>query len=159
MWARGPSLMDGYLDDPEATRAALVDGWLDTGDLGFLLAGELYLTGRARDILILRGRNHSPEEVEQAVGKVPGIAPGAAAAVSHRAPGEKSERLFVFVEAARGAVECGLATACRRELLAATGLAADEVIVLPAGGLPRTSSGKIRRRAALERHLGDRERE
>ena len=125
--------------------------WLDTGDRGFLLGGELYLTGRARDLLILRGRNHSPEEVERVLAGVPGISSGGTAAVSHRGAGEESERLFVFVESA--AANGGLAEACRRELLAATGLAADEVVVLAPGDLPRTSSGKIRRGAALERHL------
>ena len=63
-WVRGPWLMREYLGRPEATRAVLVDGSLDTGDEGFLLRGELYLTGRAKDLLIVRGRNHAPEEVE-----------------------------------------------------------------------------------------------
>ena len=68
VFVRGPSLMDGYLGQPEATAAALHDGWLDTGDLGFVFDGELFLTGRRKDVLILRGRNHAPEEVEHARG-------------------------------------------------------------------------------------------
>jgi fatty-acyl-CoA synthase len=79
---RGPSLMAGYLDQPEATAAALRDGWLDTGDLGFLHEGSLFLTGRAKDVLILRGRNHSPHEVEDAVAAVDGVRAGCAVAVS-----------------------------------------------------------------------------
>ena len=66
VWAHGPGIMQGYLDDPEATSKILVDGWLDTGDEGFLWDGELYLTGRAKDLIILRGRNHDPAVIEQA---------------------------------------------------------------------------------------------
>ena len=162
VWVRGPSLMSGYLGDPRATAETLVEGWLDTGDLGFLLDGELYLTGRAKDVLILAGRNHPPEEIERAVTRVPGVAAGGAAAVTHLGPGDAGERLLVFVELERPGLglaaeevngTASLGEACRRELLAATGLAADEVVVLSAGALPRTSSGKIRRRAALEQHL------
>ncbi|MBD3854232.1 MAG: AMP-binding protein, partial [Acidobacteria bacterium] len=64
---RGPSLMEGYLGLERATARVMMAGWLDTGDLGFIAEGDLYLTGRAKDILILRGRNHSPVEVEHAV--------------------------------------------------------------------------------------------
>jgi hypothetical protein len=78
----GPSLMEGYLHQPEATAAVLRDGWLDTGDLGFVHDGLLFLTGRAKDVLILHGRNHSPHEVEDAVGVVPGVRAGCAIAVS-----------------------------------------------------------------------------
>lgn len=153
VWVRGPSLMDGYLGDPEATRKALADGWLDTGDRGFLLDGELYLTGRDRDVLILRGRNHSPEEVERVVGRLPGVTAGGAAAVSYLSSKDKSERLIVFIESEQKRDRRALGAACGREILAAIGLVADEVVVLAPGDLPRTSSGKIRRQAALERYL------
>ena len=159
--ARGPSLMDGYLNAPEATVRALRDGWLDTGDLGFLLDGELFLTGRAKDVLILRGRNYAPEGVEQAVHALGGVRSGCVVAVSHLFEGADSERLLVFVERSRDAGNGGresagddLVNACRREILTATGLEADEVIVLSPGTLPRTSSGKLRRGETLRRHLG-----
>jgi len=153
---RGPSLMEGYLDQPEATARAMRDGWLDSGDLGFLKDGELYLTSRAKDVLILRGRNHAPEEVERAVGDVPGVRTGCAVAVSHLPEGEASEALLVFVEARRGARAAEyetIAEGCARAVLAATGLAARRVVVLEPGALPRTSSGKLRRAEALRRHL------
>ncbi|HEX6863871.1 MAG TPA: AMP-binding protein, partial [Thermoanaerobaculia bacterium] len=82
VWIQGPSLMDGYLNAPEATARALRDGWLDTGDLGFLRGGELYLTGRAKDVIILRGRNYAPEEIERSLESVPGVRTGCAVAVS-----------------------------------------------------------------------------
>jgi acyl-CoA synthetase (AMP-forming)/AMP-acid ligase II len=156
LWVAGPSLMTGYLGRPEATAEALRAGWLDTGDLGFLLGGELYLTGRAKDVIVLRGRNHAPEELEHAAAGVPGARPGCAVAASWLPEGEDAERLLLFVEAARdagAAVRAALPAACRDAALAATGLEPDRVIVLAPGTLPRTSSGKLRRRETLRRHL------
>jgi acyl-CoA synthetase (AMP-forming)/AMP-acid ligase II len=156
LWVRGPSLMRGYLDQDEATAAAVVAGWLDTGDVGFLRGGELYLTGRAKDLLILRGRNHAPEEVERAVAEVPGVRRGGVAAASFLPEGASGEVLFLWVEV-RGAVgaaeRAALPEACRRAVLVATGLAVDEVVPLAPGTLPRTSSGKLRRQETLRLHL------
>ncbi len=152
VWIQGPSLMEGYLDDPEATARTLRDGWLDTGDLGFLAGGELYLTGRAKDVVILRGRNHSPEEIERAVEGIPGVRTGCVVAASWLPEDAEGERLALFVEAARSAGPEELAElpeACRAAVLGAAGLAVDEVEILPPGTLPRTSSGKLRRAETL----------
>jgi len=153
---RGPSLMTAYLGQPEATARALRDGWLDTGDLGFLHRGELHLTGRAKDVLIVRGANHAPEELEHAVDAVPGVRTGCSAAVCHAPVGADREQLVLFVERtpeARGAVLEALPGACKQAVLAAAGLELDAVLVLAPGTLPRTSSGKIRRQEALRQHL------
>jgi acyl-CoA synthetase (AMP-forming)/AMP-acid ligase II len=153
---RGPSLMEEYLGRPEDTAAVLRDGWLDTGDLGFIHAGELYLTGRAKDVLILNGRNHAPSEVEHAVDRVAGVRTGCAVAASWRPDEADREWLVVLVEAARGVAGnqwATIARECVAEVRAATGLSADRVEVLPPGTLPRTSSGKLRRREALRRWL------
>jgi fatty-acyl-CoA synthase len=151
---RGPSLMEGYLGLERATARAMSDGWLDTGDFGFIADGNLYLTGRAKDVLILRGRNHSPVEVEHAVDTVEGVRTGCAAAASFMPEGADHEQLVVMVEAGKG-VSAGqyprIAEEVSRAVLAATALEADCVEVLEPGTLPRTSSGKIRRREALER--------
>ncbi len=156
VWVRGPSLMEGYLGRPEETARVLVDGWLDTGDLGFVHGGDLFLTGRAKDVVILRGRNHSPAEIEQAVEGVPGVRRGCAVAVSHAGAGDDTERLLLFVEAdreaAREVVEA-LPGACAGAVRAATALSTGEVVVLEAGTLPRTSSGKLRRGETLRRWL------
>lgn len=144
---RGPSVMVGYLNQPERTAQTLVDGWLDTGDLGFLHEGELFVTGRSKDLLILRGRNHAPHEVEQAVDSVDGVRVGCAAAVSFLPEGGDHERLLLFVEAKDPAP--GLEQRCAAAVLTRTHLAVDEVILLEPGTLPRTSSGKIRRAEAL----------
>ena len=82
VWVRGPSLMEGYFGRPEASAKALVDGWLDTGDLGFLRDGELFLTGRAKDLVIVRGKNAAPEEIERLALTAPGARAGCAVAVS-----------------------------------------------------------------------------
>ncbi len=156
VWVRGPSLMEGYLGRPRATARALVDGWLDTGDLGFLLHGELYLTGRAKDVVILRGRNHSPAQIEHAMEGVAGFRPGCAVAVSHLPEGAETERLLLFVEAAGDASREereALPAACSRAVLGGTNLAVDRVVVVEPGTLPRTSSGKLRRGETLKRHL------
>lgn len=156
VFVRGPSLMEGYLGQPEATARALVGGWLATGDLGFLCGGELYLTGRAKEVLILRGRNHAPDEVERAAFAVAGVRAGCAAAASYLPEGSPGEVLVLMVETRRGVGESEhprIAAECRREALAATGLEAERVVVLPPGTLPRTSSGKIRRSEALRRLL------
>ncbi|HNC97462.1 MAG TPA: fatty acyl-AMP ligase [Myxococcota bacterium] len=152
VFAKGPSLMEGYLGQPEASAQALVDGWLDTGDLGFVWEGELYLVGRAKDVLILRGRNHPPHPVEQAADDLPGVRSGCAAAVSYRPEGSDQELLLLFVEH-KAEVEAAELQALPERVLAAvlqqTGLRVDEVILLEPGTLPRTSSGKIRRSATL----------
>jgi fatty-acyl-CoA synthase len=149
---RGPSMMEGYLGRDRATEEVMRDGWLDTGDLGFMVEGELYLSGRAKDVLILRGRNHSPVEVEHAVDRVDGVRVGCAAAVSYLPEEADSEVLVVLVEARQGESPDRfpqIAGAAGRAVRAATGLDPDHVEVLEPGTLPRTSSGKIRRREAL----------
>jgi len=156
IWVRGPSLMEGYLDRPEATSRALVDGWLDTGDLGFLHQGQLFLTGRAKDVVILRGRNYPPDEIEHAAGRVQGVRTGCVVATSWLPDDGEREELFVFAEHAKGVSEeerKAIPEACHREVAAATGLDPDHVVVLEPGTIPRTSSGKLRRRETLDRHL------
>lgn len=163
--ARGESIMQGYLDRPEATARALRHGWLDTGDRGFLQDGELFLVGREKDLLILRGRNHPPQAVEQAVDTLPGARRGCAVAVSHL-PEETSspetpsatEELLLFVEHAKDADPSEVEALPERAVeavLATEGLRPDRVLVLSPGTLPRTSSGKLRRAETLRRHLAN----
>jgi acyl-CoA synthetase (AMP-forming)/AMP-acid ligase II len=152
VWIAGPSLMEGYLDDPAATARALRDGWLDTGDLGFLQDGELFLTGRAKDVVILNGRNYAPDEIERAVDGLPGVRTGCAIAASWLPENAEGEVLALFVEAARDAAEDDLAALperCREAVLGATGLLVGRIEILDPGTLPRTSSGKLRRGEAL----------
>ena len=156
VWVRGPSLMEGYLGQPEATAAVFENGWLDTGDEGLLHRGELYLTGRAKDMLILRGRNLAPQIVEQAVDSVPGVRTGCSVAVSWMPEDGESEELVLLVESQRDASPeelTALPEACRKVLLVAAGVAPERVELLAPGTLPRTSSGKLRRQEALRLYL------
>jgi fatty-acyl-CoA synthase len=156
---RGPSLMSGYFGQAEATARVLHDGWLDTGDLGFVSMGELFITGRTKDMLLLRGRNYAPDDLERAVDALPNVRTGCVVAVSWLPEGADGERLLVLVEARRGLPRAEfpiLAKECAASIITATGLAPDRVVVLEPGTLPRTSSGKLRRRAALQQYLAGR---
>jgi len=153
VWVSGPSLMQGYHGLPEATAEALRDGWLDTGDTGFLHEGELYLYGRAKDAIVIRGCNHAPQDVEQALDGLEGARAGCCAALG--VLGERGEELVVLVERAGGArgPDAALAERAARRVAERTGLVAARVLVLEPGTLPRTSSGKLRRAEARRRLL------
>ena len=153
IWVRGPSIMVGYLDDEAATARAIVDGWLDTGDLGFVREGELFVHGRAKDVIVVRGANHAPDEVEAALAGIPAVRPGCAAALGFD-PDGTGEELLVLAERAPGVVDDAAAEeAIRRAVTERTGLAPHTVRLVAPGTLPRTSSGKLRRQEALRRFL------
>jgi acyl-CoA synthetase (AMP-forming)/AMP-acid ligase II len=153
---RGPSLMEGYLDRPEETRKVIQNEWLKTGDLGFIHGGELFISGRAKDVLILRGQNHDPAELEDAVNSVERIRSGCAVAASWLPPDADGEVLVLIVEARAGvpmSQYASLAKACSAAVVARTSLLPDHVEIVSPGTLPRTSSGKKRRAEALDRFL------
>jgi fatty-acyl-CoA synthase len=154
IWVRGPALMRGYLGDPAGTAAVLRDGWLDTGDLGFVADGELFVHGRAKDVVIVRGANHAPDEFEAPLALVPGLRAGCAVAAGF-SPEAGGEALLVLAERAREADQddAALEARVRRAVLEGTGVAPHTVRILAPGTLPRTSSGKLRRREALRRFL------
>jgi len=158
IFVRSSSLMVGYLGDVEATARALRGGWLDTGDLGFVLDGALHVHGRAKDVVIVRGANHAPEEFEAALEGVRGLRPGCAVAVG--LPGDDgAERLAILAERGHGAParDAGaIADAIGRAVRERSGIAPDEIRVLAPGTLPRTSSGKLRRGEAQRRLLAGR---
>ncbi len=148
--ARGPSIMEGYLGQPEATRAALDGGWLDTGDLGFVQDGELVVCGRAKDVVVLRGANHSPQEFEDALDGVKGVRAGCAVALGFVPPGGDGEELALLVETTADAAP-DLVDRIRAAVAEHTGIRPHTVELLVPGTLPRTSSGKLRRSEALRR--------
>ncbi len=143
IFVRGPSVMKGYYANPEATRSTLIDGWLDTGDLGFVQDGELFVTGRAKDLVILRGKNYAPQEFEDALDGVDGVRPGCAAAIGF--PTAEGEELVLLVETDGPADVDRI----RSRVLEQTGVRPWEIHLLTPGTLPRTSSGKLRRGEAL----------
>lgn len=142
---RGPSVMSGYHADADATSRALRDGWLHTGDMGFLADGELFVTGRLKSVLIRAGEKYHAEDLERAAERVRGVRPGCSAAFAReRSP---AEEVVVIVE--RAARETAAPEAIAREVAdtvrRAEGIAADVVHVVSPGQVPKTSSGKVQR--------------
>ena len=152
---RGPSATRGYFERPQAT-ATLFDGdWLETGDRAFLDGGELFVTGRSKDLIIRAGRNIHPAELEDAIGNLDGIRKGHVAAFGVHDVESGTERLVVMAETRRRRPEALAALrsaidACATTLLDAP---ADEVALVPPNAVLRTSSGKIRRAASREVYL------
>jgi acyl-CoA synthetase (AMP-forming)/AMP-acid ligase II len=150
IYARGPSVMDEYLGQPEATRAVLDGGWLDTGDLGFVQDGELVVCGRVKDVVVLRGANHAPQEFEDALDGVVGVRTGCAVALGFVPPGGDGEELLLLVETTPEPAP-DLVDRIRATVAERTGVRPHTVQLLAPGTLPRTSSGKLRRSEALQR--------
>jgi len=152
---RGPSATRGYFNNPQAT-AQLIDGeWLDTGDLGYLADQELYITGRAKDLIIRGGHNIHPHELEEAVGEVSGVRRGCVAVFGVPDERNATERVIVLAETREqdGERRAQLRATISRlanDLLAAP---ADEVVLAPPGSVLKTSSGKIRRAATRDSFL------
>lgn len=143
---RGPSVTPGYIHDPEATRAArTADGWLRTGDLGYLSAGRLFLCGRIKDVIIVRGRNVHAHDIEALASKMPDVRTGNVVAFGAPAPDGAEARLVVVAEARQPDASGAIARAVRGHVHEALGVVVDEVVVVPPGTLPKTSSGKLRR--------------
>ena len=147
---RGPSVSPGYYGDPESTNASIRNGWLDTGDLGFICDNDLFITGRTKDIIIIRGQNIAPQALETLVSDLPDIRTGCVAAVSRFVRGQ-GEQLIILAERDRYATRSdeSLERTVREHIITATGLNPHIVRILAPGTLPRTSSGKLRRSDAL----------
>ena len=147
VFVRGPGVMAGYLDREEATREVIdPDGWLNTGDSGFIYDGELYLCGREKDLIIIRGRNHDPSLVEQSLDGLAGIRTGCVAAFATYDEEANTECLVVVAEVRDEEwVDPMLEDHARRRIQSQTGLSVSSLVLVAAGTLPRTSSGKIRR--------------
>jgi fatty-acyl-CoA synthase len=146
---RGPSMMKGYEGNAEATRAiTLADGFLDSGDLGYVADGELHVTGRIKDLIIKGGRNLVPQEIETAAASVEGIRKGCVAAFGVSKPGAGTESVVVAAETRATDTETHdrLVAAVNERVADATGVPPDAVVLVPPGAIPKTSSGKIQRR-------------
>jgi fatty-acyl-CoA synthase len=139
---RGPSVASGYYQEPELTSESFRDGWLHTGDLGYLEEGRLYVCGRIKDIIIIRGRNFYPQDIEWVTSDLPGVRRGNAVAFGVEVSGE--EQLVVCAEAFQ-AEAGGLSEAIRQAVTDQLGLTVHRVEIVPQGALPRTSSGKPQR--------------
>jgi acyl-CoA synthetase (AMP-forming)/AMP-acid ligase II len=167
IWVAGDNVCAGYWQQPDRTEATFdgqivgastgtpAGGWLRTGDLGFMSEGELFIVGRIKDVVIIRGRNHYPDDIEATIQEITGAR---AAAISVQ--NDSAEQLVVIAEvktpadAGQDAVET--LTRMEREVRSAIsrshGLSATELVLVPRGSIPITTSGKIRRNSCAERY-------
>jgi fatty-acyl-CoA synthase len=151
---RGTSVMAGYFRDEEATNACLDrDGWLDTGDMGYMSEGYLYIVGRAKDMIIINGKNHWPQDIEWAVEQLPGFKAGDIAAFSITTPGgEETPAVLVQCRTSDTDERGRLRDLIRERVRAITGINC-VIELVPPRSLPRTSSGKLSRAKARNLYL------
>lgn len=150
---RGTSVMAGYYRNPDATAASFDGEWLRTGDLAYLVDGELLLCGRIKDVIIVGGRNVFPEDVERSVAEVEGVRAGNVIAFGVEA--RRREGVVVVAEV-KSSDHDQLRDRIGASVRRAVGLAATDVVLVPPGSLPKTSSGKLQRSLCRQRYLDDR---
>jgi len=151
---RGTSATPGYYRNPEATAAAFRDGWLCTGDLAYLLDGQLVVCGRIKDVIIVGGRNIFPEDVERAAGDIEGVRAGNV--IAFGIEGRRGQEAMVVVAETKGE---GDLAAVRRQVHDAakrvTGLPPQDIVFVEPGALPKTSSGKLQRTLCRQQYQAD----
>jgi len=153
LWARGPSIMEGYFRDQAATEACLIDGWLDTGDMAYISNGYIFIVGRAKDMIIINGKNHWPQDIEWAVEQLPGFKAGDIAAFAITTPGgEETPAVLVQCRTSDPAERARLRDQIREKVRAITGMHC-VVELVPPRTLPKTSSGKLSRAKARNLYL------
>lgn len=150
---RGSSATQGYYRNPAQTAALMDGGWLDSGDLGYLADGTLYVTGRMKDMIIRGGRHFFPYELEEAIGRLPGVIAGGVAVCGSVDAARGTERVIIFAETSEEGAQA------RTQLIECIGAAAVEsfgspaerIVLVPPGSVPKTAAGKIRHAAMLDR--------
>lgn len=149
---KGPSATKGYFRNAEKTRELFNGAWLDSGDRAYIAGGDIYITGRVKDMIIRAGRNIYPQELEEAVGAIDGVRKGCVAAFASRDERSGTERLVVVAETRL--TERPAINVLRRQISEASAalldLPADEILLVPPRTVPKTSSGKLRRSATRE---------
>ena len=149
---RGPSVMRGYFEDEETTKEAFPGGWLRTGDLGYLVGGNVHICGRSKEVIIVNGRNYYPQDLEWEAGKVPGVRKGNVIAFGTMKPHNDRERVVIVFETAvvDVAEQTRLKGEVRKAVQQSLGLTVDDVVAIGSGVLPKTSSGKLQRAKTRE---------
>jgi fatty-acyl-CoA synthase len=154
LYCRGSSVMHSYFRDEESTSACLSDdGWLDTGDMGYISGGYIFIVGRAKDMIIINGKNHWPQDIEWAVEQLPGFKSGDIAAFAITGPsGEETPAVLVHCRVSDPHERGRLRDDIRERVRAITGISR-VVELIPPRTLPRTSSGKLSRTKARNLYL------
>ncbi len=150
---RGTSVTPGYYKRPDATRAMFHEGWLCTGDLAYLLDGELVICGRIKDVIIVGGRNVFPEDIERAVGVLDGVRAGNV--IAFGVDGYKGKETVVVVAEVKTDDPDAVRQAIHHATLEVSGLPPRDVMLVRPGTLPKTSSGKLQRAKCRESYLND----
>lgn len=150
---RGTSVTPGYYKRPDATAALFRDGWLCTGDLAYLVDGELVLCGRIKDVIIVGGRNVFPEDIERAVGMIDGVRAGNV--IAFGVDGYKGKESVVVVAEVRAEDLDAVRNSVHHRALDVCGLPPRDVMLVKPGTLPKTSSGKLQRARCRELYLAD----
>jgi fatty-acyl-CoA synthase len=148
---RGASVTPGYYKHPQATADAFDDGWLRTGDLAYLVDGELVVCGRLKDVIIVGGRNVFPEDVERAVAEIDGVRAGNV--IAFGVEGRKGREALVVVAETRSDDPSPLRQTVAQRVREVIGIPPEEVVLVAAGSLPKTSSGKLQRSLCRTRYL------
>ena len=153
VWCRGESVMHSYFRNEEATEACLVDGWLDTGDMGYMANGYLFIVGRAKDMIIINGKNLWPQDIEWAVEQLPGFNHGDIAAFAIEADdGEEAPAVLVHCRVSDPEERIKLREQIADKVRGVTGMSC-VIELVPPRSLPRTSSGKLSRAKAKRLYL------
>ncbi len=159
LWFRGPSTTSGYFHNAAASSGLFPEGqgagWLNSGDRGYQAEGEIFITGRVKDIILKAGRNLYPHEIEEITASVRGVRKGCVVAFGAADPAAGTERLVVVAETRERdpAARQRIAATITQSVAQAIGLPPDAVELLPPGSIPKTSSGKLRRNQARELYL------
>ncbi|MBK5223723.1 MAG: AMP-binding protein [Acidimicrobiia bacterium] len=149
---RGTSVCSGYYNDPAATAELFHDGWLRTGDLAYSVDGELVMCGRIKDVIIVGGRNVFPEDIERAVSDVEGVRPGNV--IAFGVDGRSGKEAIVVVAETKLTDTSQMHGVINERVRQAVGMPAKDIVLVTAGSLPKTSSGKLQRSLCRERYLG-----
>jgi fatty-acyl-CoA synthase len=153
IWCTGPSIMTGYFRDEESTAACMKNDWLDTGDMGYLSNGYIFVVGRAKDMIIINGKNHWPQDIEWAVEQLPGFKAGDIAAFSiTTVGGEEAPAVLVQCRTSDETERAKLREQIKDKVRSVTGMNC-VVELVPPRTLPRTSSGKMSRAKARNLYL------
>jgi fatty-acyl-CoA synthase len=149
---RGTSVTPGYYKRPDANAELFHDGWLRTGDLAYLLDGEMVMCGRIKDMIIVGGRNVYPEDVERALVGVDGVRAGNV--IAFGVDGSKGKEGLVVVAESKSDDHAEVRRSVAQRVRDAIGLPAKEIVLVEPGSLPKTSSGKLQRSLCKVRYLG-----
>jgi len=147
VWVSGPSITRGYYNAPDDTRAARRDGWLNTADLGYMRNGHLFITGRWKDLIVIRGHNYQPTDFERVAAEVPGVSFGGVVAVGVYHALEGTEQLYLVCERPRDMPmdDAAFCTTISVHVGRRTGIVPAQVVLVKRNSIPKTTSGKLQR--------------